>query len=57
MDAVAPAVDRKSSDAMSAALKKFQEAQPTGLLNLRTLRALGFNNPLADLDHPSTKSL
>ena len=37
----------------SAALKKFQEAQklePTGSVNLRTLRALGFTNPLAQLD-------
>ena len=52
-------VDGKWSDAMSAALKKFQEAQklePTGLLNLRTLKALGFNNPLADVDQPSAVS-
>lgn len=51
-------VDGKWSDAMSAALKKFQEAQKletTGLLNLRTLRALGFTNPLAELDLPSKK--
>jgi peptidoglycan hydrolase-like protein with peptidoglycan-binding domain len=50
-------VDGKWSDATSAALKKFQESQklePTGLLNLRTLRALGFVNPLADLDVPSS---
>jgi peptidoglycan hydrolase-like protein with peptidoglycan-binding domain len=42
-------VDGKWSDALSAALKSFQEAQklePTGLLNLRTLRALGFNEPM-----------
>ena len=47
--------DGKWSDATSAALKKLQTDQklePTGLLNLRTLRALGFNNPLADLDRP-----
>jgi hypothetical protein len=52
------AVDGKWSDAMSAALKKFQEGQKldaTGLLNLRTLRALGFNNPLAELDLPGKK--
>jgi hypothetical protein len=51
------AVDGKWSDALAAALKKFQESQKlevTGLLNLRTLRALGFNNPLAELDQPST---
>lgn len=50
------AVDGKWSDAMSGALKKFQEAQklePTGTLNLRTLRALGFSNPLGDLDRPT----
>ena len=43
-------VDGKWSDALSAALKKFQEAQklePTGSLNLRTLRALGFDQPAA----------
>jgi hypothetical protein len=48
--------DGKWSDAISAALKKFQEAQrlePTGSLNLRTLRALGFTNPIADLDRPT----
>ena len=41
--------DGKWSDADAGALKKFQEAQklePTGSLNLRTLRALGFANPL-----------
>jgi hypothetical protein len=46
------------SDGTSAALKKFQAEQklePTGLLNLRTLRALGFNNPLAEIDVPSGK--
>jgi peptidoglycan hydrolase-like protein with peptidoglycan-binding domain len=45
--------DGKWSDKTAAALKAFQEAQklaPTGALNLRTLRALGFDNPLADLD-------
>jgi peptidoglycan hydrolase-like protein with peptidoglycan-binding domain len=50
------APDGKWSDATSAALKKFQEAQklePTGSVNLRTLRALGFNNPLAELDQPT----
>jgi hypothetical protein len=50
------AVDGKWSDAVSAALKKFQESQklePTGSVNLRTLRALGFGNPLADLDRPT----
>jgi hypothetical protein len=52
------AVDGKWSDAMGAALKKFQDGQKletTGLLNLRTLRALGFNNPLAELDLPGKK--
>jgi peptidoglycan hydrolase-like protein with peptidoglycan-binding domain len=47
------AVDGKWTDATGAALKKFQEAQklePTGTLNLPTLRALGFARPLADLD-------
>ena len=50
------AVDGKWSEAVSGALKKFQEAQklePTGSLNLRTLRALGFNNPIAELDKPT----
>jgi peptidoglycan hydrolase-like protein with peptidoglycan-binding domain len=50
------AADGKWSDATSGALKKFQEAQKleaTGTPNLRTLRALGFNNPLADLDRPA----
>jgi peptidoglycan hydrolase-like protein with peptidoglycan-binding domain len=52
------AADGKWSDATAAALKKFQEAQKlevTGLLNLRTLRALGFTNPLAELDLPATR--
>jgi peptidoglycan hydrolase-like protein with peptidoglycan-binding domain len=47
------AVDGRWNDQASAALKKFQEAQKleaTGSVNLRTLRALGFNNPLSDLD-------
>jgi hypothetical protein len=47
------AVDGKWSEAASTALKKFQESQKleqTGSLNLRTLKALGFNNPLAELD-------
>jgi hypothetical protein len=46
-------LDGKWSDQMSAELKKFQEAQKlevTGSLNLRTLKALGFNQPLADID-------
>ena len=50
------APDGKWSEAVSGALKKFQEAQklePTGSLNLRTLRALGFTNPLAQLDQPT----
>ncbi|MBA3269507.1 MAG: peptidoglycan-binding protein [Acidobacteria bacterium] len=49
-------VDGKWSDAVTGVLKKFQEAQklePTGSINLRTLRALGFNNPLNDLDRPT----
>jgi peptidoglycan hydrolase-like protein with peptidoglycan-binding domain len=52
-------VDGRWSDTASAALKKFQESQqlePTGSVNLRTLRALGFNNPLLDLDKPSPAS-
>lgn len=46
-------LDGKWSDQLSAELKKFQEAQKldaTGSLNLRTLKALGFNQPLADID-------
>ena len=49
------AADGKWSDGVAAAVKKFQEAQklePTGSLNMRTLRALGFANPLAELDLP-----
>jgi peptidoglycan hydrolase-like protein with peptidoglycan-binding domain len=48
--------DGKWSDNVSAAVKKFQESQkfePTGSLNLRTLRALGFTNPLPQLDVPT----
>lgn len=48
-------IDGKWTDATSAALKKFQEAQklePTGSMNLRTLRALGFTSPLTQLDQP-----
>lgn len=47
--------DGKWSDDLSKVVKTFQESQklePTGSLNLRTLRALGFENPLADLDRP-----
>ena len=52
------AADGKWSDAMAEAVKTFQAAQklePTGRLNLRTLRALGFDSPLADLDRPTAK--
>ena len=48
---VAP--DGRWSEAAADALKRFQEKQAlevTGSLNLRTLRALGFTNPLSDLD-------
>ena len=47
--------DGRWSDAVAAAVKAFQEAQklePTGNLNLRTLRALGFAHPLTELDRP-----
>jgi peptidoglycan hydrolase-like protein with peptidoglycan-binding domain len=47
------ATDGRWNDGAAAALKKFQESQklePTGSVNLRTLRALGFTNPLVDLD-------
>jgi peptidoglycan hydrolase-like protein with peptidoglycan-binding domain len=50
-------IDGKWSDPTAAALKKFQESQklePTASINLRTLRALGFDNPLQQLDHPVT---
>ena len=46
-------LDGKWSDQLSAELKKFQEAQKldaTGSVNLRTLKALGFNQPLTDID-------
>ena len=46
-------LDGKWSDQLSAELKKFQEAQKldaTGSLNLRTLKTLGFNQPLTDID-------
>ena len=46
-------MDGKWTDQQAQSLKKFQEAQklePTGSVNLRTLRALGFNRPLAELD-------
>jgi peptidoglycan hydrolase-like protein with peptidoglycan-binding domain len=49
-------VDGTWSEATSGALKKFQGEQklePTGSLNLRTLRALGFQAPLAELDIPA----
>jgi peptidoglycan hydrolase-like protein with peptidoglycan-binding domain len=47
------AVDGKWSEGVAAALRKFQETQKleaTGSVNLRTLKALGFANPLGDLD-------
>ena len=47
------AADGRWTVESAAALRKFQETQSfevTGSLNLRTLRALGFANPLADLD-------
>src|SRR5262249_15151145 len=47
------ALDGKWGETASAAIKKFQESQKleqTGSLNLRTLKALGFANPLGDLD-------
>jgi peptidoglycan hydrolase-like protein with peptidoglycan-binding domain len=50
--------DGKWSDAVAAAIKKFQESQKldaSGMLDLRTLRALGFANPLTELDRPATK--
>jgi peptidoglycan endopeptidase LytE len=52
------AADGKWSDAVAAAVKKFQEAQKleaSGSLDLRTLRALGFANPLTELDRPTGK--
>jgi peptidoglycan hydrolase-like protein with peptidoglycan-binding domain len=50
--------DGKWSDAVGAAVKAFQESQklePTGNLNMRTLRALGFAHPLTELDRPTLK--
>jgi peptidoglycan hydrolase-like protein with peptidoglycan-binding domain len=47
------AADGRWTEESAAALRKFQESQSlevTGSLNLRTLRALGFANPLSDLD-------
>jgi hypothetical protein len=47
--------DGKWTDQTAQVLKKFQEAQkiePTGSVNLRTLKLLGFNRPLAELDQP-----
>jgi hypothetical protein len=47
--------DGKWTEQSTAVLKKFQEAQKlevTGSVNLRTLKLLGFANPLADLDQP-----
>ena len=47
--------DGKWSDTVAGAVKKFQESQklePSGTLDLRTLRALGFANPLNELDRP-----
>jgi hypothetical protein len=50
-------IDGRWSEGVAAALKKFQETQKleaTGSVNLRTLKALGFNNPLGDLDRAAT---
>ena len=50
--------DGKWSDAVAAAVKKFQESQKleaSGRLDLRTLRALGFATPLNELDRPAVK--
>jgi peptidoglycan hydrolase-like protein with peptidoglycan-binding domain len=47
--------DGKWSDAVAGAVKKFQESQKletSGTLDLQTLRALGFANPLNELDRP-----
>ena len=47
--------DGKWTEQNTQLVKKFQEAnklEPTGSINLRTLRALGFNHPLADIDKP-----
>jgi len=51
--------DGKWSDSLSASLKRFQEAQKleaTGSVNLRTLRALGFANPLSDVDQAPART-
>ena len=45
--------DGKWTEQNAQLIKKFQEAQKlelTGSINLRTLRALGFKSPLAELD-------
>jgi peptidoglycan hydrolase-like protein with peptidoglycan-binding domain len=50
-------IDGKWNEQTAASVKKFQELvklEPTGSINLRTARALGFNKPLADLDQPMT---
>ena len=50
-------VTGKWTEQHGQSLKKFQEAQKleaTGSVNLRTLRALGFNRPLAELDQAPT---
>jgi peptidoglycan endopeptidase LytE len=52
------AADGKWSDAVAAAVKKFQESQKldvSGTLDLRTLRAMGFASPLTELDRPAQK--
>ncbi|MGQ0734838.1 MAG: peptidoglycan-binding domain-containing protein [Acidobacteriota bacterium] len=49
--------DGKWSEELGTRLKAFQESQklePTGSVNLRTLRALGFGQPLVDLDLAAT---
>jgi hypothetical protein len=46
-------IDGKWTEQSAQLLKKFQEAQklePTGSVNVRTLRALGFTRPLAEID-------
>ena len=51
-------VNGEWSDELSAVVKKFQEAQKldaTGHLDFRTLKALGFVNPLMELDRPDAK--
>lgn len=52
-------VDGHWTPKIPAALKQFQQAQhlaPTGTLNLRTLRALGFAQPIPNLAEASAKS-